>query len=133
MTGNSLALDTNQAIHILNDVPVALAFYGGCGELMVPVTVSGELRFGAYNSRRRDENLEKIERLMSRCRVVSVTDATALEYARVRFELERIGNFIPENDVWIAAACFEHGVPLATADKHFLAVAGLIVVPPPAP
>jgi tRNA(fMet)-specific endonuclease VapC len=133
MIGSSLALDTNQAIDILNDVPAALAFYGALGELLLPMTVLGELRYGAFNSRRRDDNLKKIERLVARCRAVDVTDATSFEYARVRFELKRIGNFIPENDVWIAASCLEHGVPLATADRHFSAVAGLTVIPPPVP
>jgi predicted nucleic acid-binding protein len=32
---------------------------------------------------------------------------------------------MPENDLWIAALCVEHQVPLAASDAHFDAIDGL--------
>jgi predicted nucleic acid-binding protein len=49
MTGNSVVLDTNQATAILNDDRNAIAFYSTYSELCLPVTVLGELRYGATN------------------------------------------------------------------------------------
>ena len=58
-------------------------------------------------------------RLMARCAVLPMTESTADVYARLRLRLREKGKPIPENDLWIAAACVEHGVPLATLDSLF--------------
>jgi tRNA(fMet)-specific endonuclease VapC len=42
-------------------------------------------------------------------------------------QLKRHGKPIPENDLWIAAICVEHDLPLATVDSHFDYVEGLHV------
>lgn len=52
---------------------------------------------------------------------------TASVYAQIRMQLKQKGKPIPENDLWIAALCVEHGIPLATEDTHFSEVDGLIV------
>ena len=44
---------------------------------------------------------------------------TAAVYARLRLGLKEKGKPIPENDLWIAALCVEHQVPLVTLDGHF--------------
>lgn len=92
---------------------------------MLPVPVVGELRYGALNSRRSAENLAEVERLVSRCRVLDITAATADVYARLRLGLKEKGKPIPENDLWIAALCVEHEVPLVTLDGHFDVIKGL--------
>ena len=79
--------------------------------------LSGELRFGALNSRRAHENCERVEALVAGCRVLDVNVTTAEVYADVRLRLKKGGKPIPENDVWIAALCLQHGVPLATSDS----------------
>ncbi|MEE9295495.1 MAG: PIN domain-containing protein [Phycisphaerae bacterium] len=53
---------------------------------------------------------------------------TADVYAGVRLRLKHAGKPIPENDVWIAALCVQHGVPPATSDEHFAHVDALEVV-----
>ena len=133
MNGNSAALDTNQAIAILNDVPAAIAFYSTFDELILPATVIGELRFGALNSQRSTENLEKIDRLAARCRVLDTTATTAIAYAQIRMQLKQIGHPTPENDIWIAAVCVQHSIALASADRHFNAIQGLTLISPPVP
>lgn len=125
MTGNRLAIDTNVAIGVLN----ATSELGARGESgddwALPVQVVGELRFGALNSARAEENLDKVEAFVERCSVLDATSSTAKVYADIRRKLHRSGRPIPENDLWIAAACLEHELPLATADRHFEDVEGL--------
>jgi tRNA(fMet)-specific endonuclease VapC len=114
---------------------VAIAVLGGRAETLasiqdfqfvLPATVVGELRYGALNSRRSRENLALVERLSGRCVILPVTESTADVYARIRVRLREQGKPIPENDLWIAAACIEHELPLAAIDSHFDVVEGLV-------
>jgi tRNA(fMet)-specific endonuclease VapC len=66
--------------------------------------------------------------MIATCNVLGATVQTAEVYARIRFELKQAGRPIPENDIWIAAICLEHGLPLATHDQHFAAIANLQVI-----
>ncbi len=124
MSGDSIALDTSVAIAVLAGQAGALLSQS-TSEFLLPVPVIGELRYGALNSRRKTENLAEVERLVSRCRVLDITVATAEVYARLRLTLKEKGKPIPENDLWIAALCVEHQVPIATLDGHFDAIEGL--------
>ena len=124
MSGNSVALDTSVAIDVLADRAESLTSQP-ITEFVLPVPVVGELRYGALNSRRADENVAEVERLAARCRILDITLATAEVYARLRLDLKKKGKPIPENDLWIAALCVEHQVKLAAVDSHFDAVDGL--------
>jgi tRNA(fMet)-specific endonuclease VapC len=128
MNGADIALDTNQAIAVLNgtgDTPQWIQTFTG---IYLPVPVVGELRFGALNSQRAAQNLRRVGQLISRCQVLNATVSTAEVYARIRIQLKRKGKPIPENDIWIAAVCVERGLPLATLDEHFTEVEELTVV-----
>jgi tRNA(fMet)-specific endonuclease VapC len=124
VSGNSVALDTSVAIDVLADRAQSLTSQP-ISEFLLPVPVVGELRYGALNSRRAEENLAEVERLVARGRVLDITIATAEVYARLRLDLKKKGKPIPENDLWIAALCVEHDVKLAAGDSHFDAVDGL--------
>jgi len=124
VSGNSVALDTSVAIAVLAGQAGALLSQSP-QEILLPVPVIGELRYGALNSRRSTENLAEIERLVSRCRVLDITALTATVYARLRLGLKAKGKPIPENDLWIAALCVEHQVTLVTLDGHFDVIEGL--------
>lgn len=126
--GDEIALDTNQAIAVLNNRGDTAQWLQSFTDIALPVIVIGELRFGALNSGKSKQNLERIERLVSRCRALDVTMATAEVYARLRAGLKAKGRPIPENDIWIAALCVEHAIPLATSDAHFDVVEELTVV-----
>ena len=121
MNGSSVALDTSVAIDVLAGRAESLTSQT-IHEFLLPVPVVGELRYGALNSRKPDENLAEVERLVARCRVMDITLATAAVYARLRLQLRTKGKPIPENDLWIAASCVEHDVKLAAVDGHFDAI-----------
>ena len=127
MNGNKLALDTNQAIAILNREDEARKIQTFT-EIYLPVPVVGELRFGALNSQKSEANLERISHLVNRCHAVGINLDTAEIYARIRLHLKQKGRPIPENDLWIAAICVQHAIPLATADDHFSAIEELTVI-----
>jgi tRNA(fMet)-specific endonuclease VapC len=124
VSGYSVALDSSVAIDVLADRAESLTSQP-IAEFLLPVPVVGELRYGALNSTRVEQNLVEVERLVARCRILDVTVATAQVYARLRLDLKQKGKPIPENDLWIAALCVEHNLPLAFVDSHFDAVDGL--------
>ena len=66
-----------------------------------------------------------LEELIAAVRILSVDQETAGHYAQVRSELKKAGKPIPSNDLWIAAICRQHRLPLMSQDAHFDAVQGL--------
>ena len=128
MTGSRVALDTNHAIHVLNDVPAIISWLNAFDHLCLPVTVVGELLYGAMNSGKSTENLARVSALVARCHVWETTLRTSRTYAELRLDLKRRGRPVPENDLWIAAACVERDVALASDDNHFAAMSGLKVL-----
>jgi tRNA(fMet)-specific endonuclease VapC len=133
MTGNSIALDSNQAIACLNGRPGFDSWMAQFTSIHLPVIVVGELRFGALKSARSSANITRIQSLVSRCEILNVNARTAEIYAQLRLGLMRKGAPIPENDLWIGAICVENNVPLASADAHFSAIEGLKLVTTPTP
>src|SRR5437868_6313981 len=121
---NTLALDTNAAIAVLNGDDSAINKLQASEAWFLPVVVLGELNFGAYRSKRVDQNLDNLSQFSKLCNVVNVNEQTAIHYGRIKAELKRIGSPIPSNDCWIAALCRQHGHPLATMDAHFDKVSG---------
>ncbi|MCX7992343.1 MAG: type II toxin-antitoxin system VapC family toxin [Fimbriimonadales bacterium] len=128
MSGSKIALDTNIAIDVLNGEPRANRLLQGYTTVCLPVPVVGELHFGALKSARREENLEKLRLLTTLCEILEISERTAVCYAEIRYQLRQKGRPIPENDLWIAAVCVEHQIPLATNDAHFTSVDGLTIV-----
>lgn len=108
MNGSSVALDTSVAIDVLADRAESLTSQA-ITEFPLPVPVVGELHYGALNSRKAEDNLAEVERLVARCRVLDITAATAVVYARLRLDLKMKGKPIP----------VEHDVKLAAVDGHF--------------
>lgn len=127
MTGDEFAIDTNQAIAVLNKRIPSGALVSENSVCYLPIPVVGELRFGALNSDRVNENLERIDKLIMDCRVLPVDLDTTEHYARIRRDLRRQGTPIPANDLWIAAICLQHNIPIVTADGHFELVPGLVI------
>ncbi|HEX8912513.1 MAG TPA: type II toxin-antitoxin system VapC family toxin [Humisphaera sp.] len=128
MTGNEVAVDTNRAVAILNGDAAALAWARTFTALYLPVTVLAELRYGALNSAKTAHNQQRVDDLATRFPVLDVTASTASAYAELRLALKKVGRPIPQNDLWIAATCIDHKLPLATADGHFDNLPGLTTV-----
>jgi len=62
--------------------------------------------------------------LLHDCMVLGINEPTSHYYAEIALELKRKGKPIPTNDVWIAALCRQHSLPLVSRDRHFDLVTG---------
>ena len=49
-----------------------------------------------------------------------------LNIGTIKLQLKQLGRPLPQNDIWIAAIAKQHHLTLATRDKHFQVVAGLL-------
>jgi tRNA(fMet)-specific endonuclease VapC len=94
-------------------------------QLAIPVVVLGEYRFGIAQSRKREEYELWLEETLPTCRVLEIDQETSVWYADLRLELKRTGKPLPTNDLWIAALCRQHNLPLLSRDHHFDFVPGL--------
>lgn len=119
-----MILDTNALSAIVDGDPkVAEALPPG--RLAIPVIVLGEFRFGVQQSRRREGYMGWLAEHLSDYEVLDVTDVTTTYYAEIRVESRQAGSPIPSNDVWIAALCRQHSLPILSRDRHFDVVKGL--------
>jgi tRNA(fMet)-specific endonuclease VapC len=94
-------------------------------QIAVPVMVLGEYRYGIQQSRERQRYEHWLVEYLPKFRVLNVDEQTTTSYAAVRGELKRAGSPIPSNDVWIAALCRQHSLPVLSRDRHFDLVPGL--------
>jgi tRNA(fMet)-specific endonuclease VapC len=85
------------------------------------------LLLGAFKGSTQRE-LDKLAIALRGLRILHGDQQTAILYARIKSDLERRGNIIPENDLWIAAASIQAQVPLVTRDAHFERIGDLKVI-----
>ena len=114
-----LAVDTNAVIAYREGVDEVCALIDEADVIILPVTVLGELLYGALNSAKAEMNVKIIQEFAAYSLIMQVDEAVATCYAKVRSNLKKRGTPIPENDIWIAAACLELEVPLLSRDGHF--------------
>ena len=127
---DKIALDTNVVIDIFNNKTSVIALLRSYSDIYLPVTVCGELLFGAKNSHKSVENEKKFSNFIQDCHILNVNILIAEEYAKIRKELKTKGRPIPENDIWIAATCIINNIPLATFDSNFNHIDGLTRINP---
>ncbi len=94
-------------------------------EIMVPAVAVGELHYGAQESARVQENLQRVRDFVATVAVLGIDSDTAAAYGQVKAALRAKGHPIPDNDLWIAAIALQHQLTLATRDAHFDHVDGL--------
>lgn len=116
---NKIALDTNIAIDLLNGKSEIIDVVSQFEFTYLPVTVCGELLFGAKNSGKAKSNELKYKGFINACVILETNSLIAEKYADIRFELKSKGKPIPENDICIAAICATNDIILFTRDAHF--------------
>jgi tRNA(fMet)-specific endonuclease VapC len=88
----------------------------------------GELQYGANKSTERSRALSQLAELIQDIPVESISSSAAQAYGEIRATLEKQGQVIGNNDIWIAAHAMALDVTLATNnDREFLRVIGLSV------
>jgi len=119
-----MILDTNALSAAADDDPAVIAVLGRAELLAIPVIVLGEYRHGIAQSRNRASYESWLVGLLHDCIVLDITEPATHYYAEISLELKRKGKPIPTNDLWIAALCRQHSLPLVSCDRHFDLVAG---------
>ncbi|MGB6596809.1 MAG: type II toxin-antitoxin system VapC family toxin [Candidatus Acidiferrum sp.] len=120
-----MILDTNALSAAAEEHAGVVGILAGAQQLALPVVVIGEYRYGISQSRHRARYRQWLDDLIQDCVVLDVTEQTTHYYATINVELRQAGKPIPTNDLWIAALCRQHGVPLLSRDRHFDVVAGI--------
>ena len=123
-----LALDTNAVIAFREGISKVCKRVDVADLIILPVMVIGELLYGALNSTKTRNNEKFVHKFAGYSHVMPIDESIAARYAKVRFDLKQRGNPIPDNDIWIAAACLDQRVPLLSRDDHFKLVPGLNVI-----
>jgi len=124
-------LDTNTCIYFFNGTHESIKkrIMGiSPSEIAIPSVVKAELLFGAYKSKRKKANIEKIEQFLESFEIASFDDVMAYVYADIRYRMEMKGTLIGPNDLFIAAIVkFNDGILVTNNDKEFKRIEGLKV------
>ena len=127
-----LCLDTSAYSRMMRGAAGLTARLETVDEILIPVTVLGELYAEFESGRRLQENLAELAafRAQPGVEVLDLTENIAERYSRLVRDLRKQGMPIPTNDIWIAAASLETGGRLVAYDSHFDRVPGLLVESP---
>lgn len=124
-------LDTNICIYIAKRQPPAVRARFeqlSADVLAMSVITLGELQHGAEKSQAREKALAALVQLQCAIQVAPLTDAVGQHYGQIRSALERAGQTIGNNDLWIAAHARAQGWILVTNnEREFCRVEGLVV------
>lgn len=114
-------LDTNIVIHIRQRRSAAvLAHFTSLvpGESVMSVITLGELARGVEKSQDRIANLKTLQELAGIIPVVALPPAAGESYGAFRVALERRGEIIGNNDLWIAAHAHAARLILVTNNER---------------
>jgi tRNA(fMet)-specific endonuclease VapC len=120
-----MIVDTNALSAAADDEPTLIAILTRASQMVIPVIVLGEYRYGIAQSRHCAAYENWLAGLLRDCAVLDINEPTTQHYAKITLELRQKGKPIPTNDLWIAALCRQHSLPLLSRDGHFDHVAGL--------
>lgn len=119
-----MIVDTNALSAAADNDPAVISVLARAEQMAIPVIVLGEFRYGIAQSRHRASYENWLADLLNDCLVFDVNEPTTHYYAEIILELKRTGKPIPTNDLWIAALCRQHSLPVLSRDRHFDLVAG---------
>jgi len=114
-------LDTNICIYIAKHNPAAVRARFeqlSADVLAMSVITLGELQHGAEKSQARAKALAALRQLQNVVQVAPLTEAAGQHYGQIRSVLERKGQPIGNNDLWIAAHARAEGWVLVTNDER---------------
>jgi predicted nucleic acid-binding protein len=120
-----MVLDTNALSAAADDDAAIIAVLARADQIAIPVITLGEYRYGIAQSRHRASYAEWLDGLLHDCVVLDANEGTTHYYAEITLELRQKGRPIPTNDIWIAALCRQHSLPLLSRDRHFDLVPGM--------
>ena len=124
-------LDTHICIYIAkHNPPTVRARFEqlSADALAMSVVTLGELQHGAENSQARSKALAALQQLQSVIQVTPLTQAVGQHYGQIRSVLERKGQPIGNNELWIAAHARAEGWVLVTNNEREFCRADKLVI-----
>jgi len=122
-------LDTNTCIYFLNGKYSSIKdkiLSTPPNAIAIPTIVKAELLLGAYKSKNKTVNLEKVEQFLEPFEIISFVDLMTYVYAEIRTSTESLGITIGPNDLFIASIVkFHEGVLVTNNVKEFERIDGL--------
>ena len=122
-------LDTNICIYLIkNNPPHLRRYFEGLqpGDILLSSIVLAELMYGISKSQHRKQNLAALEMFLVSLEIVQFDMSAANKYGDIRADLERSGQIIGGNDLFIAAHALSLEATLVTNNvKEFCRVSGL--------
>lgn len=122
-------LDTNTCVYFLKAKNQNLKnriLSENPNNIKIPSIVKAELLYGAEKSQRKEENIRNIERLLFPLEIIGFNDNENIEYSTIRADLERRGEVIGPNDMFIAAIVKANdGILITNNVREFERVDGL--------
>jgi tRNA(fMet)-specific endonuclease VapC len=118
-------LDTNGISALAEGESAVEAIISRAALVAIPVIALGEYRYGISQSRYRKHYEQWLSEYLPKFRILTVDDQTTIAYSTVRTELKKVGTPIPSNDIWVAALCRQHSLPVLSRDRHFDLVTGV--------
>ena len=99
----------------------------GCQRCYVSDVTVMELRFGAYKSKKSEENLRIVNDLLSKVRIIPFADSIDF-FCQEKLRLQKLGTPIDDFDLLIGSAAKVAGLTMVTDNtQHFDRIDGLEV------
>ena len=121
-------LETSTCVYLLNGNPALKARVQEVGvySLAVANCVLAELYFGARNSKKVDENIQRIEEFKKSLTILSDSEESARRFGKIKADLKTAGKMIEDFDILIASVALAHNCILITNNTgHFERIEGL--------
>lgn len=119
--GTRYLLDTNICIYLTKQIPPAVwqrFSQHKSSEMAMSLITLGELRFGAEKSQQRERVLANIETLKAAIPLANLPEAASEHYGQIKAELQKNGQIIGNNDLWLAAHARAEGWILVTNNER---------------
>jgi tRNA(fMet)-specific endonuclease VapC len=122
-------LDTNICIYIIKQKPITVfekfkSF--DIGSIGICSITLAELQYGVMKSGNPQKNYEALNEFLTPLEIINFDDHAAIEYGKIRSDLERHGTPIGPLDTLIAAQALSYKFVLVTNNvKEFIRVKGL--------
>ncbi|MFH1051821.1 MAG: PIN domain-containing protein [bacterium] len=124
-------LDTNTIIYWWknNENIEKKVIEAGFDNIYISFTVASELFFGAYNSVKVENNLNKIFNFLEKITVIESNINISHRFGKIKSELKKSGKMIDDADIFIASTALEYDFTLVTNNtKHFNNIENLKLV-----
>ena len=115
-------LDTDTCVYLLNGNPILKKKVHEIGvySFALSNTVLAELYFGAYNSKKVEENLKRIELFKKNLTILSDSERSAQLFGKTKVNLRSKGRTIEDFDILIASIAMDSDSILITNNtQHF--------------